>query len=168
MSVTATIALPSQPATGLLEYIPLGGDGIQAPHGVYALEAALSSDGGGGTNTITVEMDPQYSTLVQYVTIAMGSSAAAQITFLQVRNTVCDTYDVNILNVWTSFNGLGQAVVHPAGLILASTGSTTPQVISTAVNTDTETHTLRIRMYLFVKELRQYAPNWMTMFNLPR
>lgn len=168
MSVAEIVSLPAQPAVGLVEYIPLGGDGVNAPIATWAIEVTLASDGSGGTNAITVNFDPRYSSVVQFMTVTIGGSVADVVTQARFQNTPCDMYEQNTATLLTSFNGLAIAQVRPPGMIFTQAGAVVPFCLSTIANTDTETHTIRLRMYNFVKELRQLAPNWLTMFNLPR
>lgn len=77
MSVSASVTLPAQPAIGSSSYLPLGGNGKQAPHGCYVVEAGVVGDAGGGTASITVNLDTRYTNLVAYMNPQVISAAAA-------------------------------------------------------------------------------------------
>lgn len=77
MTVTSTVSLPDQPAAGLVEFVPLGGDGYLAPIAQYILsEFAIAGDVSGGSAQLFVNMDPQYQGLVQLISFRMDGATA--------------------------------------------------------------------------------------------
>lgn len=168
MSVIIDLTLPGQPASGLVEVIPLGGDGVNAPINVVAVEVDSVADASGGSNQINVTLDPRYSTVVQYCSARVAFASAGTACYFLIRNTPCDAFETIRTQLFASWFAVATADLLPPGMILTTVGSNRPLIRIDVPNTDTETLTVRLRMYNFVKELRQLAPNWLTMFNLPR
>jgi len=77
MAVSITTSLPDQPVTGVNTYTPLGGDGWTAPHSVAEVSMSLAGDGSGGNNTITLNFDPRFVSIVTYVRLANSSGATS-------------------------------------------------------------------------------------------
>lgn len=77
MSVSVTVALPTQPAAGSSVYQPLGGNGYTAPNSYYSVLTQLAGDASGGTNTITVTLDPRFECIVSLVQSFQTGGAAA-------------------------------------------------------------------------------------------
>lgn len=83
MSVSESITLPGQPSAGILDIIPLGGDGFTAPKFAYQLRAMeLVGDAGGGNVAMTMNMDPEWCSLVGYMTLRINQVAAADADFV--------------------------------------------------------------------------------------
>ncbi len=168
MAVAEAFTLPAQPTTGRAALFPLGGDGVQSPISAYAVESELASDASGGLSVTTITLDQRYASLVQVLSSEIESAAAAVVVSHRLIN---DEFDQYLENQTQQFEGVGllaTTVVRPPGMILVRTGSNTPQIVVSAPNTDTETVIIRLRLYNFVFELRQLAPNWLTMANIPR
>ncbi len=67
MAVATTLTLPDQPATGLVTYVPLGGDGWTAPHSVFEVSVASAGAAGGGNNVVTINFDPRFQSIATYI-----------------------------------------------------------------------------------------------------
>jgi len=76
VSVTETVILPAQPASGSTFYRPLGGDGIIAPHSMIAINVVLAHDASAGFVRIDVRFDDRYSSLMPWCGIAVEGAAA--------------------------------------------------------------------------------------------
>lgn len=168
MSVAETVALPAQPATGLTNYTPLGGNGFSAPQSSYNIQVTLACDASGGTNKITVTMDPQFTQLVSYVQTTIAGVAADT---ESSRSVGFDTFDEIhdhrpcLLDAGTTANMLWK----PPGVMLYQADSTyDPKVVSTIENVDGDTHFLICRIYNFDKLARQHTPLSVLLANLPR
>lgn len=74
MSVTNTLVMPSAGAT----FVPLGGDGLSAPHAMYLVDQTLAGAAGGGSATHTFTMDSRYCSMLQWVHMAVGGSNSDQ------------------------------------------------------------------------------------------
>lgn len=69
-SVTETLTLPAQPATGSVFRIPLGGDGFTAPIAAYSIKGFnLVGDAGGNNVEQIVIMDDRFCSLISWVTL---------------------------------------------------------------------------------------------------
>lgn len=69
MSVAEDWTLPAQPTIGTVNYVPLGGDGFQAPFAAYnVMGAAIVGDAGGGSARVTCRMDDRFCSLVAFFT----------------------------------------------------------------------------------------------------
>lgn len=77
MSVSTTLTLPSQPGTGTLTFIPLGGNGFTSPRSAQLVTVELDSDASGGTNKITVITDPRWENMIVWMAMELDSSTAA-------------------------------------------------------------------------------------------
>jgi len=80
MSVSLQFTLPAQATTGRVKYIPLGGDGFQAPFAAYAISGVtLTGDAGGGSASINCTLDNRYVSLVAYSTGAINQVSSADV-----------------------------------------------------------------------------------------
>lgn len=77
MTVSSTVTLPNQPTDGLVEFVPLGGDGYLAPLAQYIVsEFKVDGDVSGGSSQLFLNMDPQYQGLVQLISFRMDGATA--------------------------------------------------------------------------------------------
>ncbi len=84
-SVTETVVMPAQPATGTVIRIPLGGNGYHAPIAAYEVSGfAVTGDASSGSLQAQINMDPRYTALCSFVTMSIqqGTSADADVSFL--------------------------------------------------------------------------------------
>ncbi len=77
MSVTSAFILPAQPAAGVINWVPLGGDGVTAPLGYYEVDAQLVGDASGGIATIAVTFDGRYTNLLAWANLKIFDDTAA-------------------------------------------------------------------------------------------
>ncbi len=167
MSVSDSFKIPAQPGSGGLEYIPCGGDGYSAPQSAYAVSFNLASDGSGGTNMLTVEMDPQFLTLVSYVQTVVSATAAD----VPSRRTIGISQFESAHDAQDAQEGEGTTCVRlwkPPGVMMTEGGGFVPNIVSRIVNTNGETHFLSFRLYNFHKRAREFTPLWLLLQNLPR
>ncbi len=76
MTVSTSVQLPNQPASGSSEYVPLGGDGVVSPHSVTYAWLASSSDASGGYNRGFIRFDTRWTQLVETVMVEVWDAAA--------------------------------------------------------------------------------------------
>lgn len=77
MSVELSVTLPNNPATGLLQYVPLGGDGYTDPFAMYVLRNfLLTGDASGGFSEIEVVMDDRFCSMVQFASVIFNDTSA--------------------------------------------------------------------------------------------
>lgn len=78
VAVAISFTLPAQPSTGSVKYVPLGGDGFVSPFAAYAVRGVgVTGAAGGGSATLTINMDDRFCSLVQYVSWSADQVASA-------------------------------------------------------------------------------------------
>lgn len=98
MSVSISVNLPAQPSSsvvdGAIAYIPLGGDGYEAPHSMFQGVVNLDADASGGTQTISIFADPRFQSMVQFFTTNTAAPAADKVVqwFCQPSNNAAGVY----------------------------------------------------------------------------
>ncbi len=85
MSVAEAIALPAQPTIGAVVRIPLGGDGMNAPHSAYCVNFfGLTADASGGTGQLSITMDDRYCSLVGFAQGFIDGTSTDQVVRYQL------------------------------------------------------------------------------------
>lgn len=72
--------MPAQPSSGIVDRVPLGGDGFEAPMAAYSIKNfLLTGDASSGRIEHIIQMDPRFCGLCSFMTltIAQGTSADA-------------------------------------------------------------------------------------------
>ncbi len=77
MSVINAIQLPAQPVEGLMQQIPLGGDGRVSPQSVTQIRVDSTGDTSTGRNQVYIRLDTRYTQLVSYVRVQLGPMATS-------------------------------------------------------------------------------------------
>lgn len=156
MTILTTLILPAQPVTGLVSLIDLGGDGHHSPRYVQQFRVVGEGDVSGGENIITVQLDQNYTALVNYLAVA-SSSALAQAARFSVRPGPGGQDDVDA-NVTATDLGIGITMTAgwiPPPLVLQSKDNplneNLPAVAFTVANTDAEDWTFKGSLYIFDK-----------------
>lgn len=68
MAITLDVTLPEQPPTGSgIEYIPLGGNGFNAPKSAFYGNLQVTGDVSGGIVTMSVFRDPRFEHVVSFL-----------------------------------------------------------------------------------------------------
>lgn len=162
-SVSAVLTLPSQPTTGTVTYIPLGGDGYRAPFAQYnILGFTLAGDASGGSALLQVKMDDRYTCLVPFMQASrQGTDADA---FVRMEVTAPGLTAVPIT--------FGETVVSSGASIspneIRTTWQLPPQLLPGQRDTPacvmvmdnigvTETFRLSLLIYLFNLNVRQVS-----------
>ncbi len=164
MSVSDTFTLPDNPPTGLLSYVPLGGDGYTDPFAMYALRNFLViGDATGGASTLTVVMDDRFCSMVSYASViasgvnvnpttvrwGLGSAVAGQ-TPQMFRQRVLD-----LGSILVSPSRLTDTWLPPAFLLPGADFSS----LSCAVpNEDTDVQQIFCAIFLYNINARQKVP----------
>lgn len=166
MAVSETLALPNQPATGAMTFVPLGGDGFTAPAAAYAVtDMELAGDASGGAMSIFVTMDDRFCSLVSFVTvnIAQASSADADLRIAVASGSgtsqiplaihqnlqTATALVVNTKNVGFTWN--------PPPVMLPGAGQA-GRIIFQAKNVDANDFFLSSLIYLFDIRVRELTP----------
>ncbi len=86
MSKAGTMNIPIETSTtaGLVRLRPLGGDGYSSPQSFYLANRDVTADASGGTLTVTINMDPQFQSVIALVNVQIGSGAADRLVRLDV------------------------------------------------------------------------------------
>ncbi len=165
MSVTASLTLPAQPASGQVDIRPLGGNGYVSPQSFYLVNINLVSDASGGTNTITVNLDPQYQGVISLMQTRLLSAAADRIVRLtlapEIWAAVALSFSVQGTQVVDSDVG-SNLMFSPPPLFDSSRAE------AIVDNVDTETFTLRMLIYNFKRDAFQKVPLNVLLASLPR
>ncbi len=77
MSVATDVNIPSQPTTGSLELLPLGGNGEIAPRSMQLLRQDLAGDASGGQVTMSFLCDTRFENVITRLQLSASSAAAA-------------------------------------------------------------------------------------------
>lgn len=151
MAVTTAITLPDQPTIGNVVYQPLGGDGWTAPHSLFMVDVHSVGDASGGTNRATVNADPRFEMLVDFLMV--------QVTFA----TVIDfRFDIGRKNSSRALQ-CGETVLDPSGALSARIWSP-PAIIDPAdirvsgENVDTQVIQLKAMIYNFNVRASEKTP----------
>ncbi len=165
MAVAVTVTLPATPSTGSLTYVPLGGDGFTAPQAAYVVRALqVTGDAGGGAATLTIHMDPRFTSLVAYVTaqndqassadadlrLVITPSTGIQIAALTLQQPVVATSaTVNSTTIGLTWN--------PTPLLMPGAANT-GRIIMKMLNVLADEYRLSAHIYLFNIRVRELTP----------
>ncbi len=163
MSVTSTVNLPAQPATGSVVYRPLGGNGFTAPQAVYYVyNHAIVSDASGGDAILIMGMDPQYQCVVDQLAFQVQSQATSAVYRFQVE---LPNDDYIMYNSGSSVleGGVGRSTWIPQPLFNIDTAAlVTPNVDGS------ETYQFSAIIYLFNKRAQEQVPLNVLLGSFPR
>lgn len=163
VAITTSRTLPAQPTIGVVNYVPLGGDGFTAPHAAYAVSGfGQNGTATGGVAKIVLTMDPRFVSLVSYVTysIEQAASADAEVALLlsasdghvpqqkhqALITAVADAFTPQVAVTWA-----------PSPVLLPG-GAKSPNIVCSAVNVDANTYFLSTFIYLFNIRVREETP----------
>ncbi len=164
MAVSTVLSIPDSPATGLLTYVPLGGDGWTSPHSVWEVSVASVGVAGGGNNVVDVNFDPRWETVCAYMRCTNDSaSAAIEMLFelLQTHNQPSLSAFANSLPViqLTSLNVFTWCPPPIVGMRRARV---------TTTNVDGDTLLFQMYLYNFQRTVLQKVPLAHILASLPR
>lgn len=171
MSVTQTIVLPAQPAAGSTVQVALAGNGYTAPHSETRVRVNQAGDASGGINTIQVNWDPRWVSMVAFSSFVIGGLAAAQSVELNYRISANSGMGVVLVVPFPNITGINPQVTWcpPAQLCsVPSIGATQPNFRAALVNTDGDTYQLDLVLYNFKKDVLQVTPLSILLASLPR
>ncbi len=170
MAVSESFALPAQPAAGVgALYEPLGGDGRVAPMGVYSVEAQIVGDASAGNANITMDFDPRYTSVLGWVSPWIVADTAAGDFSIELLNTVTTLPRVRVVGtlpgVAEAFTSRNSAYLwYPPPIWYTANG----RLNVTFVNVDaTETYGMACCVYIFDRNVKQYAPlQWLNQMRI--
>lgn len=171
MSVAIVVTLPDQPSQGQTVYIPLGGDGRQAPLGCYFVTAEVDGDAGGGTASITINFDPRYTNLVAYCNFLITADAAAGDFMIRLQGAATDTSPPRpqivgtIPQVATTVTPENAAFLwYPPPVFFQGVGNARSTVPNVGV---LETYKLQLEVLVFDIDIRRLTGLPLLMLNVP-
>lgn len=166
MAVSNSVVLPAQPSTGVLDYIPLGGNGFSAPFAAWSLEAmTVTGDVSGGAASIGISMDMRYCSLVAFVTVAVLQTSAADAD-LRIQLTGSNTTDQGENVIMPSISATvasrtAGTVWRPTPQILPggqSDAANLPRISARSLNVSTDVFEISCLIYLFNIRVREITP----------
>ncbi len=164
-TVNEIVRLPAQPTTGLVDYVPLGGDGYTAPFAAYSIvDMEVAGDASAGHVRMAVEMDPRFASLVAFFVheIQQGTPATADVRLSvagpQVPSqTMQDNVD-DISSTVADSNISLQFAPTPYILPGGHKAGSVPRIFSRSLNVDGDTYRLSALIYLFNIRVREVTP----------
>lgn len=142
--------------------MPLGGDGFHSPQAAYVVSSfAVSGAVGGGNAILTVNMDPRFCALVNFVTVQIQQVASATVdvrmrvsgnqnpTFVDSGPVVAIDADVSAITIARTW--------FPPPVILGGGGEAASIEMRT-INVDADIYLLEAYIYLFDIRARELTP----------
>ncbi len=172
MSVSINNTLPAQPSQGRTEFIPLGGDGRQAPLGCYLCRLEVDGDAGAGSAVLTLTLDVRYTNLVAVIQPAVEAAAGApEMDLVLSPDSVASTRpQFNVVGTMpqvtaaTSFGDNASFLWYPPPVYFSQEGLV---AFATANVGALETYKLTVEVYVFHPDVRQLTPLPFLQMNVP-
>jgi len=162
VSVTAEFTLPAQPTSGTTTIRPLGGDGYSSPQNMYLCTIPKTCDASGGTCTITINMDPQFQSVIGLMQTSLTSAAADRLVKLGIfPDGFATGFSVQALQVVDA--DVGSNLMYSPPPVFNPT-----KVVATVDNVDTEVFRLSLLVYNFKRDAFQKVPLNVLLASLPR
>ncbi len=145
----------------MVDYVPLGGDGFNAPFGAYAVkDFKQTGDASGGTVVFSINMDNRYTSFVSWLSVVVVQVAAADAEYRMFLDAdrsagaseVLDAVSSSVLGANTI-----SVVWRPPGMIMpgAGAGSTCGTIWENVLN---DQFRLDAYIYLFDIRAREKTP----------
>lgn len=165
MSVTENYFIPDTPpnANSSVEYQPLGGNGMQAPHAQYAVEVQLEGDASAGNATINIRFDERYCSMIQYLSARISGLAADAAYEFNIAASATDRliHQANVTNLGVATFDCDTWTPPPYVIVgLRREGSTmnAPFLRFISPNTDGDTYSVIMRVLVFNIRARELTP----------
>lgn len=163
ISVTVELVLPSQPVIGEVDYLPLGGDGFQAPFAAYQVRGlGAVSDAGGGFTQIRCVMDERYCSLVSTVMIrniqTTPANADVRLRLSALRMAGVDLSELKVAQDIALGTSTITRTWEPPPIVLPGSGSTDTFVELRMENILADQLFLDALIYLFDIRVRELTP----------
>lgn len=81
MAINVDVDLQDQPASGLIQIVPLAGNGYTAPKSMYLVDVDLTQDASGGVAAIRVTRDDRFEHICAVMSADNNNSSAVAIQF---------------------------------------------------------------------------------------
>lgn len=166
MAVTSSVTIPAQPTAGLLDYIPLGGDGFTAPFAAWSLIGhSVTGDATAGAASLGCVMDMRFTSLVAFVSIDISQASAADADLrIQLVGSGVTTQAQNLVSPSISATVASNTIGHlwcPTPMILpggVKDASDLPRISARLLNVDTDVYSMSALIYLFNIRVREVTP----------
>ncbi len=132
-----------------------------------AVEIDSLADVSGGANSITVNFDPRYVSLVDYIMTVVSSAADVPVVNYAINQTGCDVYQ-EVVSAPIGTSSLAISTIRPPGMLVHVTPDFTANAVVVIDNVDTEDLRLNMRIYNFNREMIHRIPAWYPMLLLNR
>ncbi len=166
MSVTSTVTLPAQPTDGTVDYVPLGGNGFNAPLAAYSVVShAVTGDAGGGFAQLEVVMDDRFTSLIAYATLqnAQVASADADMRMVIAGSTGQNNVPLQVLtqpvvaiSATVNANTLG-LTWNPTPIVMPG-GQRVGRLLAQMLNVLSDVYRLSMLVYIFDIRVRELTP----------
>ncbi len=155
MAVTETITLPAQPAAGSSVYVPLGGDGLTAPHSAYSIRSmAAVMDVSGGLAQVKVVLDDRFCSLVSFVTAHIENESTSQVVRFQISGSSTPSIIDNVTLLGFVAHSDCSNVWYPPTWVLPGSGQVCTLTVA-ADNVDGDTLSVSAVVYNFDIRVRE-------------
>ncbi len=159
MSVAFAVTLPLAPGTGILTYVPLGGDGFFAPFAAYSLTSlTLAGDASGGQAGMDITLDDRYTSLVAFLAPQVNQVTEADLVAqMRVVGNNSPSIVENITLLASAVTSDSAALWIPPPWICPG-GSNVCTASFVAPNVNGDTSVLSALIYLFNIRAREESP----------
>jgi len=167
MAVNEALTLPAQPTVGSVQYRPLGGNGYTSPKSAYLVKLfSVTCDASGGGATLDLFMDPQFESVISFVSITVSSAAASEQVAFHFYDRDAAAAGISRMEIQgsLSFNvdtQSGCALCPPPMFDVARLSIVTD-------NIDTEAVRMSAIIYNFARDAAQKTPLALLLASLPR
>lgn len=171
MSVSQTVSLPAAGANGFSTLSPLGGDGWSSPRSLYSVQLLLANDASGGTEILTLNLDPNYLQLINSIGYTkLGAAADVDIVMKVSSNNRANQAFVGTMQFGASgaLNNVGGVWTPPPVPLVTAEGDPPVQIIVTTPNVDGDTGVLNVDLFNFWKRAAEETPIEVLLACLPR
>ena len=165
MAVTSILTLPGQPTAGSSRLVPLNGDGFTSPKSLYEVQVTLTGDATGNQNTITINLDPRYVSLIariEMVNLGGSTQVEFQLTQRLVGSGINSSLvGLTVVNTTSNFSPCS-AFWDPPGLLPID------QLTCLVANVDTVVNVLNAWIYNYDINALNTVPIDILLRSLPR
>lgn len=163
LTISETMTIPNQPNVGNLEYVPLGGNGWEAPQSAWMLDMHITGDASGGFLLFTVNRDDRFEHLVQFMSIEVIRATTIPYRFDLFRSNATEIHNFGETDLCdaTGLEATGTIWTPPPMInpIKFATGTT---------NVDLELVRFKLLLYNFNIRASEKVPLSVLLASLPR
>lgn len=145
--------------------IPFAGDGFSAPRFAYNAAERVEGDAGGGVATVTINMDPDYISVIDFATAYQTSMASDVVFKFAMSDDYTNSAFENITGPLEPGSTRAIALWRPPMFAMRMNGFLQVEVDNTAVGDDL---TLMVQVLVFDREALNRVPMRVLAQNLTR